>query len=171
MPGVHSAAGGCALVLRHALRVALPAAGVAWILSSTTGPLNAQPQPADFDALRQQFERRGYPVREDHPRCQSEPDLYGLYIRGRRFVVVCQRGNRAETLLHEGWHLVQSLCLRGEAWLDDRAIEDKLSRQDHRELTVLVQPSRWRREAEARAMAYLSAESYFAAMDRACRRG
>ena len=130
----------------------------------------AQPSPSEFDALRLEFERRGYPVHEDHPRCSSEADLYGLYTRGRRYVVVCQRGNRAETLLHEGWHLVQSLCLRSAAWLDDRAIDAALSQQDRRELAMLVQPSRWRREAEARAMAYRSRHDYFAAMDKACRR-
>ena len=133
-------------------------------------PVVGQPAPAQFDRLRLEFERRGYPVLDDHPRCQSEPDLYGLYTRGKRSVVVCQRGNRAETLLHEGWHLVQSLCLHSVAWLDDQAVASALSDLDRRELAILVQPSRWKREAEARAMAYRPPTEYFAAMDKACRR-
>lgn len=140
------------------------------VLAWVALPVEAQPAPSQFDRLRLEFERRGHSVLDDHPRCQSEPDLYGLYTRGKRSVVVCQRGNRAETLLHEGWHLVQSQCLRSVAWLDDQAIASALSDLDRRELAILVQPSRWKREAEARAMAYRPPNEYFAAMDKACRR-
>ena len=62
------------------------------------------------------FEQRGYVIRREHPRC-AEPQLFGLYVRGQREVVVCPKGNQLETLLHEGWHGVQSLCLREKPML------------------------------------------------------
>lgn len=114
------------------------------------------------------FTARGVSVSNDHPRCQ-EPNLDGLYVRGRRTVVVCERGDRALTLRHEGWHLVQSLCLRDGPWLSEEAIAQSLSQQDRRELDALVQPSRWRREAEARAMANQPQGAYLQALSRACR--
>ena len=113
------------------------------------------------------FTARGVSVSSDHPRCQ-EPNLDGLYLRGRRSVVVCERNDRALTLRHEGWHLVQSLCLRDGVWLSDEAIQRGLSGQDRRELEALVQPSRWRREAEARAMANLPQPRYLEALATAC---
>lgn len=64
-----------------------------------------------FASALRHFEQRGFQVRLDHPRCASE-GLFGLHIRGTATVVVCPRGNRLETLLHEGWQGVQSLCLR-----------------------------------------------------------
>jgi len=113
------------------------------------------------------FGERGVTVSSDHPRCR-EPDLYGLYVRGSRTVVVCERGDRSSTLRHEGWHLVQSLCLQDRAWLQTDAIERGLSSSDRAELRVLVQPERWQREAEARVMAKLSVSDYIQAMDEAC---
>ena len=113
------------------------------------------------------FNQRGVTVTSDHPRCR-EPDLYGLYVRGSRTVVVCERGDRSATLRHEGWHLVQSLCLQGRPWLNMEQIDARLSRTDRRELAALVQPDHLRREAEARAQARLNTEAYLAELDRAC---
>lgn len=124
--------------------------------------------PASWEALVADFQGRGIAVISNHPRCQ-EPDLYGLYIRGRKQLVVCERGDRSATLRHEGWHLVQSLCLLDQAWLDREAIERALSRQDRNELALLVRAERWSREAEARAMANLPLDLYLSELDRACR--
>ncbi|MEY3929375.1 MAG: hypothetical protein RLZZ516_1085 [Cyanobacteriota bacterium] len=113
------------------------------------------------------FEERAVTIRSDHPRCR-EPDLYGLYVRGTRTVVVCERGDRSSTLRHEGWHLVQSLCLQGRPWLSTEQIEPRLGRDDRVELQALVQPDRWQREAEARAMARLKANDYIQELNEAC---
>jgi hypothetical protein len=123
--------------------------------------------PATWARLLAGFQERGIAVLAEHPRC-SEPALYGLYVRGRREVVVCQRGDRSDTLRHEGWHLVQSLCLSGRPWLDRDEVDRKLSRRDQRELAVLVAPDRWWREAEARVMAQLPPDAYLAVLDQAC---
>ncbi len=109
-------------------------------------------------------------VSADHQRC-SEPDLYGLYVRGSRTVVVCNRGDRTATLRHEGWHLVQSLCLKGQPWLTADEVDRGIDRQDRLELQALVQPERRQREAEARAMARLSNDRYLEELQRACCRG
>ncbi len=123
--------------------------------------------PAAWRQLVAAFDRRGVTVTSDHPRCR-EPTLYGLYVRGGRTVVVCDRGDRSATLRHEGWHLVQSLCLQGRPWLSSEQTAARLQRQDHRELQVLVQPERRPREAEARAMARLPVTAYLLELDRAC---
>lgn len=122
---------------------------------------------ATWQQLLAAFEGRGIRVLDQHPRCR-EPDLDGLYVRGLRELVVCPRGDRSLTLRHEGWHLVQSLCLGDGPWLSAERIERRLTRQDRRELQALVQPQRRRREAEARAMAQLPAREYLAELDRAC---
>jgi len=123
--------------------------------------------PAAWGQLLAAFSQRGVMVTGDHPRCR-EPNLYGLYVRGSRTVVVCERGDRSATLRHEGWHLVQSLCLQGRPWLSPQQIEARLSRDDRRELQALVQPDRFAREAEARVMARLNAADYLAELNRAC---
>lgn len=122
---------------------------------------------AAWQLLLAAFSQRGVTVTSDHPRCR-EPTLYGFYVRGSRTVVVCERGDRSATLRHEGWHLVQSLCLQGVPWLSSQQIEARLSRSDRQELQLLVQPDRLEREAEARAMARLSAADYLGAFHRAC---
>ena len=122
---------------------------------------------AAWSQLLAAFSQRGVNVSSDHPRCR-EPDLYGLYVRGSRTVVVCERGDRSGTLRHEGWHLVQHLCLQGRPWLTTQQIEQRLSRDDRMELQVLVQPERWRREAEARAMAHQKTDDYLQELKRAC---
>ena len=113
------------------------------------------------------FEQRGFVIRREHPRC-AEPQLFGLYVRGRREVVVCPRGNQLETLLHESWHAVQSLCLREKPLLGLDALLPRLRRRDRLELQVLYRPERWQREAEARVMAREPLDRYLQALDRAC---
>ena len=129
------------------------------------------PPPAlargDWAALVAGFQARGIAVRSDHPRC-AERDLEGLYVRGRREVVVCPRGDRSITLRHEGWHLVQTLCLAGRPWVAPETVVRLLGRRDRREVEMLVPPAQWHREAEARIMARLAPERYFEQWDRAC---
>lgn len=138
--------------------------------SLAPGPL-AQPPPAlartPWDALLAAFEARGVTVRSDHPRC-AERNLEGLYLRGRREVVVCPRGDRSLTLRHEAWHLAQTLCLAGQPWLDPATVQRQLGRRDRREVERLVPPPQWPREAEARVMARLAPGPYFEQWDRAC---
>lgn len=113
------------------------------------------------------FQARGVAVLSDHRRC-SEPGLEGLYVRGSRAVVVCRRGDPTITLRHEGWHLVQSLCLGARPWLPSNTVARQLGRRDRRELELLVPRSQWPREAEARVMARLTPGPYFQQLDRAC---
>jgi hypothetical protein len=113
------------------------------------------------------FQARGVVVLTTHPRCR-EPDLDGLYVHGRREVVVCPRGEPSTTLRHEGWHLVQNLCLGGRTWLSPQTVEARLSRRDREELAVLVRPERRSWEAEARVMAMVRPAEYLQAVDRAC---
>jgi hypothetical protein len=113
------------------------------------------------------FQARGVAVRSEHPRC-NEPGLEGLYVRGQRAVIVCRRGDPSITLRHEGWHLVQTLCLAGRPWLAPESVARQLGRRDRRELEVLVPRSQWLREAEARVMARLAPDAYFLQLDRAC---
>ena len=122
---------------------------------------------AAWQQLSAGFAERGVAVVSNHPRC-AEPNLDGLYVRGRREVVVCERGDRSVTLRHEGWHLVQSLCLLDRPWMAATEVERRLTRTDRRELQALVRPERWAREAEARVMAQLKPVDYFVALDQAC---
>ena len=92
----------------------------------------------------------------------------GFVIR-RREVVVCPRGNQLETLLHEGWHAVQSLCLRGTPKLGSDALLHQLGRRDRRELQLLYRPDQWPREAEARLMAREPLDRYLQTLDRSCK--
>ena len=124
---------------------------------------------AAWQQLSAGFADRGIAVVSNHPRC-AEPNLDGLYVRGRREVVVCERGDRSATLRHEGWHLVQTLCLFDRPWLEAAEVEHRLSRDDRRELEALVRPERRAREAEARVMAQLKPVDYLVALDQACAR-
>jgi hypothetical protein len=130
-------------------------------------PTTPRTDPRAWVELLAFFQARGVEVSSDHPRCR-EPNLEGLYVRGQRRVVVCERGDRASTLRHEGWHLAQSLCLLDAPWLSDDAIAEALTRRDRRELDALVKPDRQRREAEARAMANKPVGAYLEELDRAC---
>lgn len=113
------------------------------------------------------FEARGVKVVSDHLRC-SEVTLDGLYVRGSREVVICQRGDQSMTLRHEGWHLVQTVCLNGTPWLMTDEIEKRLTNQDRKEMIAFVKQENWSREAEARVMAQLAPKSFFDAIDCAC---
>ena len=130
-------------------------------------PLGANARGDKLQEAIAAFEQRGFVIRREHPRC-AEPQLFGLYVRGRREVVVCPRGNQLETLLHEGWHAVQSLCLREKPLLGLDELLPRLGRRDRLELQVLYRPERWQREAEARVMAREPLDRYLQALDRSC---
>ena len=141
--------------------------------SAALSPAWARPTPelrgrvGSMDEAVAAFEARGFVIRRDHPRCR-ESQLFGLHVRGRREVVVCPKGNQRDTLLHEGWHAVQSLCLRETPQLSLEALLPRLGRRDRLELQVLYRPERWQREAEARVMAGEPLGRYLEALDRAC---
>ena len=133
-------------------------------------PFQRSQQRTDASAMRELMggvESRGVKVVTDHPRC-TEATLEWLYVRGSREVVVCQRGDQSNTLRHEGWHLVQTLCLASTPWLTTEEIERGLTGQDLKELVVFVSRDSWQREAEARVMAQLKPKLFFEAVDRAC---
>ncbi len=131
------------------------------------GPAAPRTDVRAWGQLLEGFSNRGVLVRTSHSRC-GERDLYGLYVRGGREVVICPRGDRSLTLRHEGWHLVQSLCLLGTPWMPAAGLEGRLSRTDRRELQLLVSPGQRQREAEARVMALLTPAAYLEALDQAC---
>lgn len=122
---------------------------------------------AALKQLRMAFEAMDVAVLSDHPRCR-EPNLYGLYVRGRRQIVVCPRGDQSSTLRHEGWHAVQSLCLRDRPWLSREIVEQRLTRNDRAELQALVAPDRWWQEAEARVVANQRVNAYLQEVELAC---
>jgi hypothetical protein len=135
--------------------------------AATLQPLGADARGNGLQQAIAAFEQRGFVIRREHPRC-AEPQLFGLYVRGRREVVVCPKGNQLETLLHEGWHGVQSLCLRGTPLVGSDALLRQLGRRDRRELQLLYRPDQWQREAEARVMAREPLARYLQTLDRAC---
>lgn len=120
-----------------------------------------------YQRLLAAFEQRGFSVLGSHPRC-TERGLYGLYLRESRGIVVYPRGNLADTLLHEGWHAVQSRCLRGAPFLGEEDLRRGLSRRDQRDLARLYEGARWQREAEARVMARRDPAAYFRLVDELC---
>jgi hypothetical protein len=128
------------------------------------GPL---PDGRAWQELLAGFQARGVAVLMIHPRCR-EPDLEGLYVHGRTEVVVCPRGEPSTTLRHEGWHLVQNLCLAGGTWLAPQSVEANLSKSDRRELALLVRSQRRPWEAEARVMARVRPAEFLKAVDQAC---
>ena len=140
---------------------------IAFLIPLPFGRREPAQNRAGWSELVRAFQSRGVAVLNSHPRCR-EADLDGLYVRGHRELVVCERGDRSLTLRHEGWHLVQSLCLSGRPWLQPDQVEARLTMQDRRELAVLVSPERRWREAEARAMANLDIKTYLQELDRAC---
>ena len=54
------------------------------VLAGVGLPVEAQPAPSQFDRLRLDFERRGYSVLDDHPRCRSEPSFAAMDKAFRR---------------------------------------------------------------------------------------
>ena len=104
-----------------------------------------------------------------YPRC-AEPNLYGLYLRSRNLIVICPRGNRTLTLMHEGWHAIQHRCLRGVPLLSREQLLRGLSRSDRRDVDAFYGGSAWLREAEARVMAQQPLDPYLAWVGRVCDR-
>jgi hypothetical protein len=104
-----------------------------------------------------------------YPRC-AEPNLFGLYLRSRNLIVICPRGNRTLTLMHEGWHAIQHRCLRGVPFLSREQLLRALSRSDRRDVDAFYSGSAWLREAEARVMAQQPLDPYLAWVGRVCAR-
>jgi hypothetical protein len=159
---------------RNTFNLQLTTATMAWLEPAAASlvlaallPQAARAERWSFQQVVDAFARHGFTVLGDHPRC-AERGLYGLYLRESRRIVVCPRGNRVETLLHEGWHAVQSRCLRGAPLLDDDTLRRALSRQDRRDLARLYAVGAWRREAEARVMARRDPAAYVRLVDELC---
>jgi hypothetical protein len=138
------------------------------LLSFPLPRAEARPDAGTWWLLLTGFKERGITVVTSHPRCR-QPSLDGLYTRGRTEVVVCLRGEPSTTLRHEGWHLVQHLCLDGRRWLAPETVEAGLTALDQEILYQRVPMERWAREGEARVMAHKPPAAYFQAMDQACR--
>lgn len=152
--------------LRHS-RPALVSALVALLLFFPPPRVDARPDGRTWQVLLAGFKARGVAVVTNHPRCRK-PSLDGFYTHGRTEVVVCLRGAPSTTLRHEGWHLVQHLCLNGRRWLEPETVEAQLTPLDQEILYQLVPMEKWAREGEARVMAQKPPAAYFQAMDRAC---
>ncbi len=162
--GTHEQPIACSMTRR---RPARPNLGLAALLLAAMLPLAARAESWSFQQVVEAFEQRGFTVLGSHPRC-AERGLFGLYLRESRRIVVCPRGNLNDTLLHEGWHAVQSRCLRGTPFLDVDALRRGLSRRDQHDLVRLYGDGRWQREAEARVMARRDPGSYFRLVDELC---
>ncbi len=131
-------------------------------------PLQAATNVASFNSLVATFRNYGFEVVADHPRCFQERNLFGLYLRGTRRIVVCPRGNQLDTLMHEGWHAVQARCRRGKPLLTNEFLRANLSRADLRDIDALYAAKSWHREAEARAMAAQQMPLYLAHLESSC---
>ena len=131
-------------------------------------PLRAANQAGTFNAMVITFQNYGFEVVGNHPRCVQEPNLFGLYLRGTRRIVVCPRGNQLDTLMHEGWHAVQARCRKGKPLLTEQFLRANLSRADLRDIDALYSAKSWHREAEARAMAAQQIPLYMAHLDSSC---
>jgi len=123
---------------------------------------------ATFNSMVTTFQNYGFEVVSTHQRCLMEPNLFGLYIRGTRKIVVCQRGNQLDTLMHEGWHAVQARCRKGKPLLTDEYLRANLSRADLRDIDALYSAKSWHREAEARAMAAQQIPLYMSHLESSC---
>ena len=121
-----------------------------------------------FNALVATFRSYGFEVVSTHQRCLSERNLFGLYQRGTRRIIVCPRGNQLDTLMHEGWHAVQARCRHGAPLLTNEFLRANLSRADLRDIDALYSASSWQREAEARAMAQQRIPLYLAHLESSC---
>ena len=150
--------------LGQALRAVLMAAPL--VLASL--PLRASNQAGTFNAMVLTFQNYGFEVVGNHPRCVQEPNLFGLYIRGTRRIVVCPRGNQLDTLMHEGWHAVQARCRRGKPLLTEQFLRANLSRADLRDIDALYSAKSWHREAEARVMAAQQIPLYMSHLESSC---
>lgn len=162
-PSMHRSSGFAPPWKRQVWAVAL----VAFLIPLPMPSSGPRPDRRAWQELLAGFQARGVAVLTTHPRCR-EPDLDGLYVHGRPEVVVCPRGEPSTTLRHEGWHLVQNLCLGGGTWLVPQSVEAHLSRSDRKELELLVRPQRRPWEAEARVMARVGPREFLKAVDQAC---
>jgi len=131
-------------------------------------PVRAANQAGTFNSMVVTFQNYGFEVVGNHPRCIQEPNLFGLYIRGTRRIVVCPRGNQLDTLMHEGWHAVQARCRRGKPLLTEQFLRANLSRADLRDIDALYSAKSWHREAEARAMAAQQIPLYMSHLESSC---
>jgi hypothetical protein len=150
------------------LRQALAAVLMAAPLTLASLPLRAANQAGAFNAMVLTFQNYGFEVVGNHPRCIQEPNLFGLYIRGTRRIVVCPRGNQLDTLMHEGWHAVQARCRKGKPLLTEQFLRANLSRADLRDIDALYSAKSWHREAEARAMAAQQIPLYMSHLESSC---
>lgn len=137
------------------------------LAAASTTPALAFNQ-ANFNGMVTTFRNYGFEVVADHPRCFQERNLFGLYLRGTRRIVVCPRGNQLDTLMHEGWHAVQARCRRGKPLLTNEFLRANLSRADLRDIDALYAAKSWHREAEARAMAAQQMPLYLAHLESSC---
>ena len=131
-------------------------------------PLRAANQAGTFNAMVNTFQNYGFEVVGNHPRCVQEPNLFGLYLRGTRRIVICPRGNQLDTLMHEGWHAVQARCRKGKPLLTEQFLRANLSRADLRDIDALYSAKSWHREAEARAMAAQQIPLYLSHLESSC---
>lgn len=131
-------------------------------------PLRAANQAGTFNSMVLTFQNYGFEVVGNHPRCVQERNLFGLYLRGTRKIVVCQRGNQLDTLMHEGWHAVQARCRRGKPLLTEEFLRANLSRADLRDIDALYSAKSWHREAEARVMAAQQIPLFMSHMESSC---
>lgn len=150
-----------------ARRVILAVALAAPLASLLPPPAQAS-RTADFQAMVATFRQYGFEVVGNHPRCVQEPNLFGLYMRGTRRIVVCPRGNQLDTLMHEGWHAVQARCRKGKPLLTDQFLRTNLSPADRRDIDALYSAKSWHREAEARVMATQKLPLYQAHLASSC---
>jgi hypothetical protein len=151
----------------RAIPLQRPALLLALGLLSAAAPAMAS-NAATFNSMVTTFQNYGFEVVSTHQRCLMEPNLFGLYIRGTRKIVVCQRGNQLDTLMHEGWHAVQARCRKGKPLLTDEYLRANLSRADLRDIDALYSAKSWHREAEARAMAAQQIPLYMAHLESSC---
>ncbi|MFM7267678.1 MAG: hypothetical protein ACKOZT_03695 [Cyanobium sp.] len=154
-------------------RLPSPAALLGWGLGAALATAVAPAGAAGFDINRfnglvNTFREYGFEVVGTHQRCVLEPNLFGLYLRGTRRIVICQRGNQLDTLMHEGWHAVQARCRKGAPLLTNEYLRANLPRTDLRDIDALYSPKSWHREAEARAMAMQAMPLYLSHLESSC---
>ncbi len=160
-----------AVIPRLPSTAALLGLGLAASLTSAVEPAAAAGFDVNsFNALVNTFREYGFEVVGTHQRCLLESNLFGLYLRGTRRIVICQRGNQLDTLMHEGWHAVQARCRKGAPLLTNEYLRANLPRTDLRDIDALYSPKSWHREAEARAMAMQAMPLYLAHLESSCGR-
>lgn len=160
-----------AVIPRLPSPAALLVLGLAASLATAVEPAGAAGFDVNsFNALVNTFREYGFEVVGTHQRCMLEPNLFGLYLRGTRRIVICQRGNQLDTLMHEGWHAVQARCRKGAPLLTNEYLRANLPRTDLRDIDALYSPKSWHREAEARAMAMQAMPLYLSHLESSCGR-